>query len=138
MFAAEIRKRRIAHMGALSSGVGIWLRRCEGRKRQSSAISGAPFDQAGEVLVADSLRSGTGLAALKFLKRIMKKYGRPQSIVTGRASPYSAAMNEIGAADRHAIVTGRLNRSGGEFGISRFDDASGRCIGSKYEDAAEI
>jgi putative transposase len=38
----------------------------------------------------------------------MKKYGRPQSIVTDRLRAYSAAMKEIGAADRHE-VGGRLN-----------------------------
>ena len=47
-------------------------------------------------------------AALKLLKRIMKKYGRPQSIVTDRLRAYSAAMKEIGATDRHE-VGGRLN-----------------------------
>ena len=38
----------------------------------------------------------------------MKKYGRPQSIVTDRLRAYSAAMKKIGAADRHE-VGGRLN-----------------------------
>ena len=38
----------------------------------------------------------------------MKKYGRPQSIVTDRLPAYSAAMKEIGATDRHK-VGGRLN-----------------------------
>ena len=40
-------------------------------------------------------------AALKLLKRIMKNYGAPRSIVTDGLRAYSAAMNEIGvAADR--------------------------------------
>jgi putative transposase len=47
-------------------------------------------------------------AALKLLKRIIKKYGLPQSIVTDRLRAYSAAMKEINAADRHE-VGGRLN-----------------------------
>ena len=47
-------------------------------------------------------------AALKLLKRIMKRYGRPRTIVTDRLRAYSAAMKEIGAADRHE-VGGRLN-----------------------------
>jgi putative transposase len=47
-------------------------------------------------------------AALKLLKRIMKEYGRPQSIVTDRLRAYPAAMKEIGAAKRHE-VGGRLN-----------------------------
>ena len=47
-------------------------------------------------------------AALKLLKRIMKKYGLPQNIVTDRLRACSAAMKEISAADRHE-VGGRLN-----------------------------
>ena len=47
-------------------------------------------------------------AALKLLKRIMKKYGLPRTIVTDRLRAYSAAMHETGAADRHE-VGGRLN-----------------------------
>jgi putative transposase len=47
-------------------------------------------------------------AALNLLKRIMKKYGKPQSVVTDGLRAYSAAMDEIGAADRHE-VGGRLN-----------------------------
>ena len=40
--------------------------------------------------------------------RIMKKYGEPHSVVTDGLCSYSAAMNEIGVADRHE-VGGRLN-----------------------------
>ena len=48
-------------------------------------------------------------AALELLKRIMKKYGAPRSIVTDELRAYSAAMNEIGvAAERHE-VGGPLN-----------------------------
>ena len=35
-------------------------------------------------------------AALKFLKRTMKRYGRPRSIVTDRLRSYRAAMKMIG------------------------------------------
>jgi putative transposase len=37
-------------------------------------------------------------AALKFLKRVMKRYGQPQVIVTDRLRSYRAAMNMIGNA----------------------------------------
>ena len=37
-------------------------------------------------------------AALRFLKRAMKRYGRPASIVTDRLRSYRAAMNVIGNA----------------------------------------
>jgi putative transposase len=48
-------------------------------------------------------------AALKLLKRIMKKYGAPRSIVTDRLRAYSAAMNDIGVAAKRHEVGGRLN-----------------------------
>jgi putative transposase len=37
-----------------------------------------------------------GKAALKFLKRAMKRYGRPTVIVTDRLRSYRAAMKVIG------------------------------------------
>jgi putative transposase len=65
-------------------------------------------DHEGEVLEAVVTARRDKAGALKLLKRIMKKYGRPQSIVTDRLPAYSAAMKEIGATDRHE-VRGRLN-----------------------------
>ena len=65
-------------------------------------------DHEGEVLDAVVTSKRDKAAALKFLRRIMKKYGLPQSIVTDRLRTYSAAMKEINAADRHE-VGGRLN-----------------------------
>ena len=47
-------------------------------------------------------------AALQFLKRVMKKYGRPQSVVTDGLCSYPAALKEIGNADRQ-VVGYRLN-----------------------------
>src|SRR5580692_11296101 len=55
-----------------------------------------------------SPRSETKVGALKLLKRIMKKYRLTRTIVTDRLRAYSAAMQEIGAADRHE-VGGRVN-----------------------------
>ena len=44
-------------------------------------------------------------AALEFLKRTMKRYGRPKAIVTDRLRSYGAAMKIIGVVDRQ--VSGR-------------------------------
>jgi putative transposase len=44
-------------------------------------------------------------AALKFLKKSMCRYGRPDTIVTDKLRSYGAAMKEIGNADRQE--TGR-------------------------------
>jgi len=66
-------------------------------------------DHEGEVLDAVVTSKRDKAAALKLVKRIMKKYGAPRSIVTDGLRAYSAAMNEIGvAAERHE-VGGRLN-----------------------------
>ena len=50
-------------------------------------------------------------AALKLLKRIMKKYGRPRQIVTDGLRAYSAAMKEVGNADRQEVGGGLNNRA---------------------------
>ena len=60
-------------------------------------------DHEGEVLEAVVTAKRDKAAALKLLKRIMKKYGRPRTIVIDRLWAYSAAMKEIGAADRHEV-----------------------------------
>jgi putative transposase len=44
-------------------------------------------------------------AALKFLRKTMKRYGQPHVIVTGKLRSYGAAMKVIGNADRQE--TGR-------------------------------
>lgn len=50
-------------------------------------------------------------AALKLLKRVMKKYGRPRIVVNDGLRAYSAAMEKIGAADRHKIGRRLNNRA---------------------------
>jgi DDE domain len=50
-------------------------------------------------------------AALKFLKRIMKKYGRPRIVVTDGLYSYPAAMKEIGNADRQEVGRRLNNRA---------------------------
>jgi putative transposase len=68
-------------------------------------------DHEGEVLEAVVTARRDKAAALKLLKRIMKKYGPPRSVVTDGLCPYSAAMKEIGAADWHEVGGRHNNRS---------------------------
>ena len=107
MFAAEIRKKRVAHM----RGYPQWrwhLDEVFVKVNGKLCYLSRAVDHEGEVLEAVVTAKRDKAAALKLLKRIMKKYGPPQKIVTDRLCSYSAAMNEIGAADRHE-VGGRLN-----------------------------
>ena len=68
-------------------------------------------DHEGEVLEAVVTGRRDKAAVLKLLKRIMKKYGRPQSVVTDGLRAYSGAMEEIGVADRHEVGRRLNNRA---------------------------
>ena len=58
-------------------------------------------DHEGEVLEVFATKRRDRKAALTFIKRAMKRYGRPKVIVTDRLRLYRAAMNVIGnAADQ--------------------------------------
>ena len=53
-------------------------------------------DHEGEVLEVVATKRRDRRAALEFLKRTMKRYGRPASIITDRRQSYRAAMKVIG------------------------------------------
>ncbi len=55
-------------------------------------------DHEGEVLEVFATKHRDRKAALVFLKRTMKRYGRPRTIVTDRLRSYGAAMKVIGNA----------------------------------------
>ena len=84
-------------------------------------------DHEGEVLETVVTAKRDKAAAVRFLKRIMKKYGRPRSVVTDGLCSYAAAMKDIGIADRH--VVGRRSTIARRIRISRFDDENGPCFG---------
>ena len=50
-------------------------------------------------------------AALKFLKRMMKRYGQPRSIVTDRLRSYGAALKVIGIVERQECGRWLNNRA---------------------------
>ena len=62
-------------------------------------------DHEGEVLESFVTKRRDRKAALKFLKKTMKRYGNPEAIVTDRLKSYGAAMKVIGNARRR--MTGR-------------------------------
>jgi putative transposase len=109
MFAAEIRKKRVARM----RGYPQWrwhLDEVFVKVNGKLCYLWRAVDHEGEVLEAVVTARRDKAAALKLLKRIMKKYGAPRSIVTDGLGAYSAAMNEIGvAAERHEVGDRRNN-----------------------------
>jgi putative transposase len=82
-------------------------------------------DHDGEVLETVVTARRDKAAALKFLKRIMKKYGQPKSVVTDGLCSYPAAMKEIGNADRHEVGCRLNNRA--ENSHQPFDDENEPC-----------
>ena len=58
-------------------------------------------DHEGEVLEVFATKRRDRKAALKFLKRTMKRYGQVKAIVTDRLGSYGAAMKVIGKVLSH-------------------------------------
>jgi len=68
-------------------------------------------DHEGEVLEVFATKRRDRKAALKFLKRTMKRYGPPRSIVTDRLRSYRAAMKVVGVSDRQECGRWLNNRA---------------------------
>src|SRR5580698_3027160 len=136
MFAAETRKRRVAHM----RGYPRWrwhLDEVFVKVNGRVCYLWRAVDHEGEVLEAVVTSKRDKAAALKLLKRIMKKYGAPRSIVTDGLRAYSAAMNEIGVC-RAARGRRSAQQSRREFASAVSATRTGDAALSKSEDAAEV
>jgi len=104
MFASEIRRRRVDRMRAFSQ----W---CWHLDELFVKINGErhylwrAVDHEGEVLEAVVTKRRNKKAALKFLRKLMRRYGQPERIVTDRLPSYRAALRELEATDLQS--TGR-------------------------------
>jgi len=104
MFAAEIRKKRSVSM----QGMPQWrwhLDEVFVRINGETNYLWRAVDHEGEVLEAYVTKKRDHSAALKFLRKAMKRHGRPEAVVTDGLRSYGAAMKEIGNEARQ--VTGR-------------------------------
>ena len=109
MFAAEIKKRRIQHQ--CYSPWRWHLDEVFVRINGETHYLWRAVDHEGEVLEVFATKRGDLKAALKFLKRAMKRFGRPFSIVTDRLRSYRAAMKVIGISDRQECGQWLNNRA---------------------------
>ncbi len=104
MFAAEIKKQRSAQMRARMQW--RWhLDEVFVRINGDTYYLWRAVDHEGEVLEVFVTKKRDRKAALKFLRKAMKRYGRPEAIVTDKLRSYHAAMKVIGNAERQE--TGR-------------------------------
>ena len=103
MFASEIKKRRIEGM---KSSRWRWhldevFVKIGGKQHYLWRV----VDHEGEVLESYVTKKRDKKAALKFLRKAMRKHGNPKVIVTDKLRSYGAALKEIGGIDRQE--TGR-------------------------------
>lgn len=110
MFAAEIRSNRVEAMRAHRhwqwhldeiyvniNGVTHYLWRA--------------VDHEGEVLESIVSNTRDRKAALKFLKKSMKRHGRPETIVTDRLRSYGAVLKDLGCGDDREMGRWLNNRA---------------------------
>lgn len=110
MFAAEIRGKRVEAMRARRhwqwhldevyvkiNGVTHYLWRA--------------VDHEGEVLESVVTKTKDCKAALKFLRKSMRRHGRPERIVTDRLGSYGAALKDLGRGDDREVGRWANNRA---------------------------
>ena len=104
MFATEIRRNRARQMRAHSNW--RWhLDEVFVRINGETHYLWRAVDHEGEVLESYVSKRRDRKAALKFLRKSMKRYGKPEVIVTDKLRSSGAAMRVIGNASRQE--TGR-------------------------------
>ena len=104
LFAADIRRKRVSRLRAHSNWQ--WhLDEVFVKINGETHYLWRAVDHEGEVLESFVTKRRDRKAALRFLRKSMKRYGQPQTIVTDKLRSYSAAMNTIGNAEKQQ--TGR-------------------------------
>src|ERR1700752_1600456 len=110
LFASDIRRQRASRM----RGFRQWqwhLDEMYVKVNGEMRYLWRAVDHEGEVLESFVTKDRDKAAALKFIKKAMKRHGRPEAIVTDGLRSYGAALKEIGAADRQEIVRWKNNRA---------------------------
>ena len=111
LFAAEIRKKRVGQMRAYSNWQ--WhLDEVFVKINGETHYLWRAVDHEGEVLESYVTKRRNRKAALKFLRKSMKRHGRPEVLVTDKLRSYGAAMKVIGNAKKQE--TGRWLNNRGE------------------------
>jgi len=109
MFASEIRKKRSQNMRPVTQW--RWhLDEVVVKINGKQHYLWRAVDHEGEVLESFVTKRRDRKAALKFLRKAMKRYGNPEVIVTDRLRSYRAAMKVIGNEDKQETARWANNR----------------------------
>ena len=110
MFAAEIRRKRVQKMRAFTHW--RWhLDEVYVKINGEMHYLWRAVDQEGEVLESFASKTRDKPAALKFMKKLMKRHGRAKVITTDGLRSYKAAMKDLGNADKQEVGRWANNRA---------------------------
>jgi putative transposase len=110
MFAGKIRRKRVKHMRSYTHWK--WhLDEVYVKINGQMRYLWRAIDHEGEVLESFVTKARDKVAALKFIKKAMKRHGRTRAITTDGLRSYSAALKEIGAADLQEVGRWKNNRA---------------------------
>ena len=109
MFAADIRRQRVSRM----RGFRQWkwhldevYVKINGEMRYLWRV----VDQEGEVLESYVTKTRDKAAALRFMKKALKRHGSPEAITTDGLRSYRAAMSELGCEQKQEVGRWANNR----------------------------
>ena len=109
MFASEIRRRRVQQLRAFSRWqwhVDEVFVKINGERHYLWRA----VDHEGEVLESVVTKRRNKRAALKLLRKLMRRYERPEVLVTDRFQSYKAALRDLGCDDLQACGRWLNNR----------------------------
>jgi putative transposase len=110
MFAAEIRRKQVQQMRAYSNWQ--WhLDEVFVKINGETHYLWRAVDHEGEVLESYVTKCRDRKAALKFLRKTMKRHGHPHILVTDKLRSYGAAMKNIGNSARQETGRWKNNRA---------------------------
>jgi putative transposase len=110
MFAAEIRSKRVEAMRTCRQ----WQWHLDEVYVKINGVTHylwRAVDHEGEVLESIVTKTRDRKAALKFIKKLMKRHGRPETIVTDRLRSYGAALKDLGRGDDREMGRWLNNRA---------------------------
>ena len=109
LFAADIRRQRVSRM----RGFRQWrwhLDEMYVKLNGEMVYLSRAVDHEGEILESFVTKKRDKSAALAFMKKALKRHGRPEEIVTDGLRSYPAAMRELGHGDRREVGRWKNNR----------------------------
>ena len=110
LFAADIRRQRVSRM----RGFRHWrwhLDEMYVKLNGEMVYLWRAVDQEGEILESYVTKKRDKAAALAFLKKVLKRHGRAETIVTDGLKSYPAAMRQLGNLDRREMGRWLNNRA---------------------------